>query len=158
MAAFGGRADLMALLDPVKGAPPIPQSGTFNGAAVCCAAGVAGYGGITPEIQFHLDGLAEGLRKRANDLFQRLAVEAQMIGAGSLFNIHFTSEPVTDYRCVARSDREAMKILALALMNRGIVVAPRGMGCTSSVMTSADLDEFLAALEASLVEDLRMAR
>lgn len=157
MAAFGGRADLMALLDPSKGAPPIPQSGTFNGAAVCCAAGVAGYGGITPEIQSHIDGLAESLRKRANDLFRRLAVKAQMVGVGSLFNIHFTSEPITDYRCVARGDREAMRTLALALMNRGIVVASRGMGCTSSVMTSADQDEFLAALEAALVEDMGLA-
>ena len=42
MAAFGGREDLMALLDPRKGAPPIPQSGTFNGAAICCAGGMAG--------------------------------------------------------------------------------------------------------------------
>jgi glutamate-1-semialdehyde 2,1-aminomutase len=158
MAAFGGRADLMALFDPREGAPPIPQSGTFNGAALCCAAGVAGYGGIDPGIQSHIDSLAGGLRVSANDLFRRLGVKAQMVGVGSLFNIHFTEEPITDYRCVARSDREAVSTLALAMMNRGILIASRGMGCISSVMTDADLDAFLTALEASLVEDLEQAR
>ncbi len=93
MAAFGGRADLMSLLDPRKGAPAIPQSGTFNGAAICCAAGVAGYGGITPDIQTHIDSLADTLRAGANALFQRLEIKAQMVGVGSLFNIHFTEEP-----------------------------------------------------------------
>jgi glutamate-1-semialdehyde 2,1-aminomutase len=155
MAAFGGREDLMKLLDPGKGAPPIPQSGTFNGAAVCCAAGVAGYGGITPEMQSHIDGLGGSLRTDANALFRRLGIKAQVVGVGSLFNIHFTDEPIIDYRSVARSDRKTVATLALALMNRGIVIAPRGTGCISSVMTKADLDVFLEALEACLVEDLQ---
>ncbi len=157
MAAFGGRANLMSLLNPCEGTPPIPQSGTFNGAAICCAAGVAGYGGIDSEIQSHIDSLADSLRGRANDLFRRLEIKAQMVGVGSLFNIHFTDEPITDYRCVARSNREAVNTLALAMMNRGILIAPRGMGCISSVMTTADLENFLSALEGSLVEDLQLA-
>lgn len=156
MAAFGGRADIMALLDPRSGAPPIPQSGTFNGAAVCCAAGLAGYGGITPEVQAHLDRLGEDLRTRANALFGRLGVRAHAIGVGSLFNIHFTDAPPTEYRAVARGDRERTALLALALLNRGIFLAPRGMGCVSSVMTPADIDAFLSALERALVEDLEI--
>ncbi len=157
MAAFGGREDLMSLLDPTKGSPPIPQSGTFNGAVVCCAAGVAGYGGITPQIQLHIDSLGENLRTRANALFLRLGVKAQMVGVGSLFNIHFTDESISDYRSVVRSNREAGVALALALMNRGIFLAPRGTGCISSVMTAADSDDFLSALENALVEDLKLS-
>jgi glutamate-1-semialdehyde 2,1-aminomutase len=156
MAAFGGRADLMALLDPRQGPPAIPQSGTFNGAAICCAAGVAGYGGITPRIQSHIDSLAENLRTRTNALFKRLDVRAQMVGAGSLFNIHFTDEPITDYRSVMSGDREALQTLAIALMNRGILLAARGMGCISSVMTASEVDEFIVALEGALVEDLQL--
>jgi len=156
MAAFGGRADIMALLDPRQGPPAISQSGTFNAAAVCCAAGVAGYGAITPAVQAHIDRLAEDLRTRANALFRRLKVQAQMVGVGSLFNIHFTDEPILDYRGVMRGDRKSLSALALALMNRGIFIAPRGMGCTSSVMTPAEIDAFLAALEGALVEDLEL--
>jgi glutamate-1-semialdehyde 2,1-aminomutase len=157
MAAFGGRADILGLLDPRQGAPAISQSGTFNGAAVCCAAGVAGYGAITPAVQAHIDNLAEDLRRRANALFQRLKVRAQMVGVGSLFNLHLTEEPIVDYRSVVRGDRKMLALLAIALMNRGIFIAPRGMGCTSSVMTPAEVDTFLNALEAALVEDLELA-
>jgi glutamate-1-semialdehyde 2,1-aminomutase len=158
MAAFGGREDIMALFDPRQGPPAISQSGTFNAAAVCCAAGVAGYGAITPAVQAHIDRLAEELRTRANALFRRLKVPAQMVGIGSLFNIHFTEEPIVDYRAVARGDRKTLSLLVLALMNRGIFLAPRGMGCTSSVMTPAEIDAFLTALEGALMEDLELAR
>ncbi len=157
MAAFGGRADIMALLDPRQGPPAISQSGTFNGAAVCCAAGVAGYGALTSAMQTHIDQLAEDLRRRANALLERLKVRAQMIGVGSLFNLHLTDEPIVDYRSVVRSDREMLSLLVLALMNRGIFIAPRGMGCISSVMTTAEVDAFLSALEVALVEDLELA-
>jgi glutamate-1-semialdehyde 2,1-aminomutase len=158
MAAFGGREDVMALFDPRGGAPVIGQSGTFNAAAICCAAGVAGYGAITPDVQTHIDRLAEDLRNAVNALFARLHISAQMVGIGSLFNIHFSKEPIVDYRAVVRGDRKTLALLALALMNRGIVIAPRGMGCTSSVMTREDIGAFVTALEAALVEDLELAR
>lgn len=158
MAAFGGQADIMALLDPRQGTPAISQSGTFNGAAVCCAAGVAGYGAITPIVQMHIDQLAEDLRTRANALFQRHKVGVQMVGVGSLFNIHLTEEPIVDYRSLVRGDRKTLSLLALALTNRGIFIAPRGMGCTSSVMTAAEIDAFLHPLEGALVEDLELRR
>jgi glutamate-1-semialdehyde 2,1-aminomutase len=157
MAAFGGREECMALLDPRQGPPAISQSGTFNAAAVCCAAGLAGYGAITPATQTHIDALAEDLCARANALFQRVRVPAQMVRVGSLFNIHLTEEPILDYRAVMRGDRRSLSLLVLALMNRGIFIAPRGMGCTSSVMTNAELDAFIGALEEVLVEDLEMA-
>jgi glutamate-1-semialdehyde 2,1-aminomutase len=158
MAAFGGRADIMALLDPRSGAPAISQSGTFNAAVICCAAGVAGYGAISPAVQAHIDGLADRLRREANALFRRLKVHAQMVGVGSLFNIHLTDEPIINYRSVIGGDRKTLSMLALALMNRGIFIAPRGMGCTSSVMTDKDVDVFLRALEDALIEDLELSR
>jgi glutamate-1-semialdehyde 2,1-aminomutase len=156
MAAFGGREDIMALFDPRGGAPRISQSGTFNAAAVCCAAGLAGYGSLTSAVQDHIDALGESLRVQATELFTRLKVHAQVVGVGSLFNIHFTEEPVVDYRAVARGDRKLLALLALAMMNRGICIASRGMGCISSAMTEAEVSTFLEALEGALVDDLEL--
>jgi glutamate-1-semialdehyde 2,1-aminomutase len=158
MAAFGGRADIMALLDPRSRVPAISQSGTFNAAVICCAAGVAGYGAITPAVQAHVDELANRLRRESNALFRRLRVHGQVVGVGSLFNIHLTDEPIINYRAVVRGDRKTLSMLALALMNRGIFIAPRGMGCTSSVMTQNDVDTFLSALESALIDDLELGR
>jgi glutamate-1-semialdehyde aminotransferase len=117
---------------------------------------LAGYGGITTEIQTQIDGLADNLSTRVNALFNRLRVGAQMIRAGSLFNIHFTDEPISNYRTVMQGDRTALQFLSLALMNRGILIASRGMGCTASVMTSREVDDFLTALEGAIIEDLEL--
>src|SRR5207253_9045781 len=48
VAAFGGRAEIMALLDPAGGRPPIPQSGTYNGNPVGMVAGSATLAELTP--------------------------------------------------------------------------------------------------------------
>ena len=48
-------------------------------------------------------------------------------------------------------------LMGYPVVTAGLVLAPRGMGCTSSVMTGADVDAFLAALEGALVEDLELA-
>jgi glutamate-1-semialdehyde 2,1-aminomutase len=156
LAAFGGRADIMALVDSRAHPPRVPQSGTFTAAAACCAAGLAAYGAFTKETLSHVDALALDLRTRTAEILDRLDVDAQVIGIGSLFNIHFTRERIDDYRAIARSDLKRRGLLSLALMNRGIFLTPRGQGCISSVMTSSDVDAFVSAVEVALVEDLEV--
>src|SRR6185312_4370610 len=77
---------------------------------------------------------------------------------GSLFNLHATDAPVTDYRSSARSNKEMMKWLRLALLNEGVMLSPRGMGCLSLPLNDderrlqAELDEIqLVALLTELV-------
>src|ERR1700736_4696256 len=57
VAAFGGRAEIMALLDPEGGRPQIPQSGTFNGAPVGMVAGHATLQQLTPSIYQRLNAM-----------------------------------------------------------------------------------------------------
>ena len=59
--------------------------------------------------------------------------------------------PVEDYRSAAQGNKELLKWLQLALLNEGMLLSPRGMGCLSVPMTDADLAGFLAALERSLI-------
>jgi len=55
-----------------------------------------------------------------------------------------------DYRSAVLADKELLGWLQLALLNRGFLVAPRGLGCLSVPMIEADLDRFLTALEEAL--------
>src|SRR5438046_7761528 len=48
VAAFGGRADIMELLDPRR-TPNLPQGGTYNGNPLGMAAGVAAMKELTPD-------------------------------------------------------------------------------------------------------------
>ena len=50
------------------------------------------------------------------------------------------------------------RLLHLCLLRRGIFVGPRGMYCTSTPMTEADVDRAVAALGDALDELLPLVR
>jgi glutamate-1-semialdehyde aminotransferase len=53
---------------------------------------------------------------------------------------------VRNYRDTLAANHESTKLLHLALLERGIACAPRGMFVTSTVMTRGDVDELVAAV------------
>ncbi len=156
LAAFGGREDIMSLLDPRKGEAAMPHSGTFNAIPVCAVAGIAAMEDFTRSMYDKLNNLAERLSTGANDLFNELGIKAQVTKGGSLFNIHFTDREILSYRDAAQGDQNLLQKLFFSLLNRGIYVAPRGYGCISTPMTENEIDIFLETLRLSLVEDLHL--
>jgi glutamate-1-semialdehyde 2,1-aminomutase len=75
-------------------------------------------------------------------------------GVGSLFAIHFTDIPVTDYRTKATSNEKITHDFFLALVNHGVLMAPRAMGALSTPMAEHDLQEFVDAVDAVIAEQL----
>jgi glutamate-1-semialdehyde 2,1-aminomutase len=151
VAAFGGRADVMALLDPRGGSPAIPHGGTFNGNPVGAAAGIATLEALTPAVYARLNALGDRLRSRLTALFERLGLAVQVTGLGSLFNLHFTAEEIVDYRSSRSGANETSRAAMLALMNEGFFLAPRGMGCISTPMGEAQVDALVDAVEKVLL-------
>ena len=117
--AFGGRADIMDLLDNTGGSTGFFQSGTFSAHPIAMAAGLATLKELTPCAFSHLNSLGDLLRTGLNDLFVRDHVAAQAVGAGSLFSIHFTGEDITDYRSLIRTDKELVDRVFLRLLEQG---------------------------------------
>jgi glutamate-1-semialdehyde 2,1-aminomutase len=150
VAAFGGRAEVMALLDPEGGRPAIPQSGTFNGNPVGMVAGSATLAELTPEVYDRLNAMGEDLRARLRALFRRKGVGAQVTGAGSLLNLHFTDREVTDFRTMRTGDAGKLRQVFFALLNEGIFLAPRGMACLSTRMGEPEIAAFVRATERAL--------
>jgi len=144
--AFGGRADIMASFDP-RGRATIGHSGTFNGNAVTMAAGVAALELLTDEAQGYIDTLGSRLRAGLQQALAAGGVVAHVTGTGSLAHVHFHPGPVRSYRDAAHGDGEASRLLHLALLERGFVCASRGMFATSTVMSTADVDALVAAVQ-----------
>jgi glutamate-1-semialdehyde 2,1-aminomutase len=142
---FGGREDVMALLHPTSGS--IPWGGTFNGNPVSAAAGIETLEALTSPVIDELNRAGEELVKRIEKALEVAGLPARVTGAGSLFNLHATGEEITDSRAVGRSDPELTELLHLGLMNRGYFLAPRGMGCLSTAMTTDELDGLVDAVE-----------
>ncbi len=146
--AFGGRAEIMSSFDPA--AARLHHSGTFNGNPATIAAGIAALDLLTEAAIERTNQLGECLRSRLREVIETAGIDAQLTGIGSLIGIHFTRGPIRDHRDVLQASRDALSVLHLLLLNRGIMTAPRGMFCTSTVMSEQEIDEFVGAFEDSI--------
>lgn len=151
VAAFGGRADIMTLMDPQESRPSIPHSGTFNGNPIGMAAGIATLNELTPLAYDRLNALGEDLRGRLRAVFARRGLPAQVTGVGSLLNLHFTGAEVKDYRTARTGDAALLRKAFFGLLNEGIFIAPRGMACLSTPMGDAEIAAFVRATERALL-------
>ena len=155
VAAFGGRADVMELLDPRRD-PSLAQGGTYNGNPLGMAAGLACMRELTPDVFAELNRNGERVAEQLSEVFASHGVPAQINGVGSLLAIHFTDQPVVDYRAVAASDRKRMRDLFLGMVNHGVLMAPRGMGAISTPMDEDVLQQFVDAVD-EVVGELKPA-
>ena len=127
--AFGGRADIMAVTDPL-GDMKVALAGTFNANPMTAAAGVAGLRLLTPEVYDWIDHLGRSLREGLSSAVSERGLPLRVEGGGSLLSL--ACEPEVDRPDVV------MTGLSLAFGNRG------GFGfpylSTSSVMEEAHLE------------------
>ncbi|MDQ6636275.1 MAG: aspartate aminotransferase family protein [Candidatus Dormibacteraeota bacterium] len=142
VAAFGGRADVMALLDPSRPAS-LPQGGTYNGNPLGMAAGLAGMRELTEPVFAELERKGERLRAGLQEAFDSQDLAAQVNCAGSLLNIHFSSRPVRDYRSLAAADKKLSREFFLAMMNEGVMFAPRLMAALPTCLSDAEIDQVI---------------
>jgi glutamate-1-semialdehyde 2,1-aminomutase len=146
----GGRSDVMAAFDATAGTPKIPHAGTFNGNPVTMRAGLATLRDLGPAAYDRLNQRGSDLRQRLQGLGNRYGVPIQVTGAGSLFGIHWSAEPITDYRSAARANKSLSYKFFLHALNNGVFFTTRGGGCLSMPMTDTDMGAFLDVLEGFL--------
>jgi len=151
VAAFGGRADVMELLDPRR-SPNLAQGGTYNGNPLGMAAGLACMTELTPDVYAELNRKGARVAEQLTEVFDSHGIKAQVNGVASLLAIHFTDRPVVDYRSMAAADKKRTHEFFLALVNHGVLMAPRAMGAVSTVMGETDIQEFVDAVDAALTE------
>jgi glutamate-1-semialdehyde 2,1-aminomutase len=117
VAAFGGRADVMELMDPRRD-PNLPQGGTYNGNPLGMAAGIAVLKELTPDVYEDLNRKGARVKDQLTEVFASHGMPAQVNGAGSLLAIHFTDIPVTDYRTKATSNEQITHDFFLARLRK----------------------------------------
>ncbi|MEM7019705.1 MAG: aspartate aminotransferase family protein [Pseudomonadota bacterium] len=150
----GGKTELMQLFSPEQ-KRPVMHASTFSGNALTMAAGLAAMKAYTQKEADHVNALGERLRTGFNQTFACAGIKAQLIGKGSLSNVHFTDQPVNDSRESLSAIFEAghiFSLLHLGMIRRGVLPATRLMFCTSTTMTEAEVDFAIAALGETLQE------
>ena len=148
--ASGGRADLLAHLDPTRPGA-LPHAGTFDNDVFTMGAGlVALTEVVTPERAERLRADGEALRARLDRLCDLVEGGVQFTGCGSVLNVHFTGRPVTCPEDLASEPRGLFALFHLDLLEAGVYAARRGQINLSPPMTGADSDRIVAAVDGFL--------
>ncbi|HUQ78886.1 MAG TPA: aspartate aminotransferase family protein [Patescibacteria group bacterium] len=145
LAAFGGRADVMAIFD-ARRAHAVSHGGTFNGNPVGAAAGLATLRELDRAAYARLDARGTRLRERLAGRIAAAGLDARVAQVGSLFQV-FRGEAGAAFAPGAGAPAE----LYLRLLLDGFLIAPRGMGSIPTVATEQDVDDLADAIGRALV-------
>jgi len=150
--AIGGRREFMQVFDPSNGKPAVPQGGTFSANPMSMHCGLAAMKLLDLDAFERLTALGDRVRDGITAAYQRTGVAGQTTGMGSLLKLHFTSEPLRDYRSAMPTPHMMRQAdaLATALLNDGVLMANYGLMALSTPMTNADADWIVSAVEGAL--------
>ncbi len=130
--------------------PKCPMLGTFNANPVTMVAGAVTLEHLTPDVYRDLAELTELLRQGIRRVCSDLEVPVQVTGLGSLFGIHFTGQPIVNYRDIAAEDAALRGQVFLGLMNEGILMASNLVGGLSTALGEEEVNTFVGALQTIL--------
>ena len=88
--AYGGRAELMALVAPDG---PVYQAGTLSGNPLAMAAGLATLAGLTPSVYARLETTSAELASSLLSAAERAAVAVRVNRVASLLTVFFEADP-----------------------------------------------------------------
>jgi glutamate-1-semialdehyde 2,1-aminomutase len=146
--AFGGRADVMSVFDPSKGAQ-VSHGGTFNANPVTMVAGNAAMSMLTPDVYDRLAQLGQRVREGLSDVIETRGASWQVTGQASLFKLHPHPRALTDFRSALPTPAEqaAVDEFYLAMLGQGVVLTPELAGALSTPMTEQEADQLIQAAD-----------
>lgn len=152
MGAFGGRADIMALLAP---AGPVYQAGTLSGNPLAMAAGLATLRVLKNDADYR--GLERRTRRLCDGmkaLFHRKGIPATVSRRGSMFTVFFTDREVTDLASALRCDTRLFARYFNAMLRHGVSLPPSQFetAFVSFAHGPDDIDRTLEACGKALAE------
>ncbi|MGB5745874.1 MAG: aspartate aminotransferase family protein [Desulfobacterales bacterium] len=130
----------------------LKHSGTFNGNPVTMTAGLAALTELTISEIDRINRLGEKLRSDLRKVLNELKITAQVTGAGSLAQIHFTDREVRDWRSAATASIDLRTIFHLLLLEKGIFTATRAFFNISTPMGATEVNKLTDAAKSSLIE------
>ncbi len=147
--AFAAREEIMAHLAPDG---PVYQAGTLSGNPLAMSAGLAMLTELNnhPEVFESLADKTEHLHEGFDNVMKRKGIPYQINRFGSMISLHFTGEPVVDFKSSAKGNNETFKKYFHGMLDKGIYLPPSAFESyfLNDALSYADLDETIAALEA----------
>ena len=149
--AYGGRADLMALVSP---AGPVYQAGTLSGNPLAMTAGIWCLDRLSPKLYRDLAALGTRLAAGLADAARGAGVSLQVNAAGSVLTPFFTDQPVRSYAAATSAKTDQYAKFFRGMLARGIYPPPSQFEAwfLSAAHTVKDVDKTIAAAKAAMRE------
>lgn len=150
LAAFGGRADIMAKIAPLGN---VYQAGTLSGNPLAVAAGLTTLRLIQqPGFHDNLGRLSARLATGLADAAREAGVPMTTDSVGGMFGFYFSSKVPASYAEATQCDIPRFKAFFHAMLDEGVYLAPSAYeaGFTSSAHTEALIDQTIAAARRAL--------
>ena len=149
-AAFGGRADVMAMLSPEG---PVYQAGTLSGNPIACTAGLTTLRLADDAVYDHLSRTATVLADAASAALTEAGVPHVVQFAGTMFSVFLTDDGVTEVRDFAGAQAQHLhryRALFHAMLERGVYLPPSAYEAwfVSAAHDDRAVEHVLAALPA----------
>ena len=120
--AYGGRADLMAMIAPEG---PVYQAGTLSGNPLAMAAGIATIKLLMePGFYERLEEKAAGFSSDLSQLARKYSIPSTVNRVGSALTAFFTEGPVTDFTSALKADTERYGVFYRDMLSQGVWLAP----------------------------------
>ena len=151
-AAFGGRADIMAMLSPVG---PVYQAGTLSGNPVATAAGLATLHGCTDEVYDRLEVVSTVIADAVGVELTTAGAPHVVQRAGSMFSVFFREGAVTGYDDARAQSTEAFRAFFHSMLSQGVHLPPSAF--EAWFVSASHDEEAVDAVLAALPEAARAA-
>jgi glutamate-1-semialdehyde 2,1-aminomutase len=157
IAAFGGRAEIMAYLAPQG---TVFQGGTFSGNPACVAAAHAFLDALVGDPHFHerLDALARRLARGAREALAAAGLSYPVEQLASIVDFAFRpGAPPRDHAEATQADGAAYARYYWAMLERGIFLPPSKMEVMflTAAHSVQDVDRTIAAMRDALAQTQR---
>ncbi len=150
-AAFGGRADVMALLSPEG---PVYQAGTLSGNPVATTAGLATLRLATDEVYARIDKTSRLLREAVGSALSEAGVAHVVQNVGNMFSVFLTDEGVSevpDFAAAGGQHLDRYRAFFHAMLDQGVYLPPSAFEVwfLSAAHDDRALDRIVSALPAA---------
>ena len=121
--AFAAKNKIMQHLAPEG---PVYQAGTLSGNPLAMAAGLAMLSELNnaPEIFTSLDTKTEALHHGMEAVLKKKGIPYQINRLGSMLSLHFTENPVLDFKTAALGNNDYFKKYFHGMLSKGVYLPP----------------------------------
>ena len=146
--AFAGKDEIMNFLAPLG---PVYQAGTLSGNPIAMSAGLSmlTYLNKHNEVYSSLSDKTSYLREGMQKVLDKTKIPYQINSLGSMISLHFSDEPVVDFKTAQKGDNDRFKKYFHGMLDEGVYLPPSAYESyfLNDAISHEDLDFTIKAFE-----------